>query len=262
MRGVQRPEIERRVAATLDLVRLPGLGDRKPGQLSGGQQQRVALARALINEPAVLLLDEPLGALDLKLREEMQLELKALQRRLGITFIYVTHDQEEALTMSDRVAVMNAGRILQVGPPTQVYERPGSRFVADFIGEANLVDGLVAGVGDGVAEVTVAAGTLTVAGLAPDPVRVGDAVTVAVRPEKLRLSAERPDGVANRFEARVEQVTYHGADTRLVVRLAPELALVVRDANEVSRLDPGGAQRLGEPVWVSWPVENALVLGD
>ena len=141
VRGVDKTERHRRAAQMLELVRLPGVGERRPGALSGGQRQRVALARALINEPRVLLLDEPLGALDLKLREQMQAELKALQRRLGITFLFVTHDQHEALSMSDRVGVMNKGRLEQVGTPREVYESPATRFVAEFVGAANLLDG-------------------------------------------------------------------------------------------------------------------------
>ncbi len=143
MEHVPKEDINRRVGEALDMVQLSGLGKRMPRQLSGGQQQRVALARALVKRPAVLLLDEPLGALDLKLRKEMQLELKALQEQVGITFIYVTHDQEEALTMSDRIAVMSKGKALQIGTPVEIYERPNCRFVADFIGETNFLSGRV-----------------------------------------------------------------------------------------------------------------------
>jgi len=143
MEKVSKAEIQRRVEAALEMVQLAGMGARKPRQLSGGQQQRIALARALVKRPAVLLLDEPLGALDLKLRKEMQLELKALQEQVGITFIYVTHDQEEALTMSDRIAVMDKGNVLQIGTPVEIYERPNCRFVADFIGETNFLLGKV-----------------------------------------------------------------------------------------------------------------------
>jgi spermidine/putrescine transport system ATP-binding protein len=155
MKRLPREEIRRRVAEALRLVRLTGLENRYPRQLSGGQQQRVALARALVNRPAVLLLDEPLGALDLKLRKEMQLELKNLQHQVGITFIYVTHDQEEAMTMSDRIAVMNQGRVLQVGTPVEIYERPATRFVADFIGETNFLEGRLVAFEEGYARVEV-----------------------------------------------------------------------------------------------------------
>jgi spermidine/putrescine transport system ATP-binding protein len=262
MKRVPRPEIERRVAEALELVRLPGMGPRRPGQLSGGQQQRVALARALINEPEVLLLDEPLGALDLKLRKEMQLELKHLQQRVGITFVYVTHDQEEALTMSDRIAVMDQGRVLQVGPPTLIYERPNCRFVADFIGEANFLDGRVVDTADGLATVALAGDAMTVRGLAQGDMVPGQAVTVAVRPEKLRLSPERPGETGNAFPAVVEEVTYIGSDTRVVIRLGGGLALSAWDTNDFSTLDPNYYYTPGESVWVSWPAENALVLAE
>ncbi len=262
MKGLPRPEIERRVAAALGLVRLDEMGPRRPGQLSGGQQQRVALARALINEPAVLLLDEPLGALDLKLRREMQIELKQLQQRLGITFVYVTHDQEEALAMSDRIGVMDRGRLLQVGPPTEIYERPNCRFVADFIGEANFLEGRVEGREEGHVRVRAAAADLTVLGLPGAGVGPGQAVTVAIRPEKLRLTQARPEQAANAVEGRVLEVVYIGSDTRVTVAVGPELRLVAWDSNEISTLDPDFYYRVGEGVWVSWPPENALVLGD
>ena len=157
MKKVPKDEIKTRVDEMLELVQLPGMGSRKPNQLSGGQQQRVALARALINHPQVLLLDEPLGALDLKLRKAMQLELKDIQERVGITFIYVTHDQEEALTMSDRIAVMNLGKVLQIGSAQEIYEQPQSRFVADFIGETNYLSGKVLRLQDIFAEIALVA---------------------------------------------------------------------------------------------------------
>ena len=195
-RKVAKAEEQRRVAEALALVRLAGYGRRRTWEMSGGQQQRVALARALVNRPTVLLLDEPLGALDLKLRKEMQLELKALQREVGITFVYVTHDQEEALTMSDVIVVMRDGRIQQQGEPTELYERPVNRFVAAFIGTSNFLPASVASIDDGDAGVSASTPTSgsTFAAASPTPtatVAVGDAVTVAIRPERLQVSAER-----------------------------------------------------------------------
>jgi spermidine/putrescine transport system ATP-binding protein len=188
MQRVASSEIADRVSEAIDLVRLTGMGDRRPAQLSGGQQQRVALARALVNRPKVLLLDEPLGALDLKLRQAMQLELKDLQDRVGITFVYVTHDQEEALTMSDRIGVMSEGRLLQVGSPEHIYEQPANRFVAEFIGETNFVEGEVVGPG----EVRLPDGTVVAAHTRSG---AGTAVTLTLRPEKIQL---HPDGTPGR----------------------------------------------------------------
>src|SRR5688500_5497141 len=176
--GVPKPERQRRVAEALAMVRLPHVENRKPAELSGGQQQRVALARALVNRPAVLLLDEPLGALDLKLRKAMQLELKQLNREVGATFVYVTHDQEEALTMSDRIAVMNEGRILQLGTPGEIYERPRNRFVADFIGQTNFLTGNVTGVESGILTVDIA-GIGLARGTAPAGSNPSGSVTLA-----------------------------------------------------------------------------------
>jgi putative spermidine/putrescine transport system ATP-binding protein len=222
IRKVARAEKERRVGEALAMVRLTGYERRKPAQLSGGQRQRVALARALVNRPKVLLLDEPLGALDLKLREEMQLELKAIQQEVGITFIYVTHDQEEALTMSDRLAVFNKGRIEQVGSPAEVYERPGTRFVAGFVGTSNLLTGPVA-----------------------DAV-VGQSGTFTVRPEKIRL-ADPPDPVGpdeTSALGTIRNVVYLGSDTRYVVALDAGGELVVTQQNlmtsSMDALEAGG----------------------
>jgi len=209
IRKVPKAERERRVSDALAMVRLSGYERRKPGQLSGGQRQRVALARALVNRPRVLLLDEPLGALDLKLREEMQIELKAIQQEVGITFIYVTHDQEEALTMSDRLAVFSAGRIEQVGSPADVYERPATPFVAGFVGTSNLLNGAVA------------------------EAIVGRAGTFTVRPEKIRLAD--PEGPVGDDESsalgRIRTVVYLGPDTRYVVTLDAGSELVVTEQN-------------------------------
>jgi spermidine/putrescine transport system ATP-binding protein len=206
MKKVERAEIQRRVARVLDQVQLTKRADARPSQLSGGMQQRVALARALVNEPEVLLLDEPLGALDLKLRQAMQVELKDLQERVGITFIYVTHDQEEALTMSDRIGVMNEGSLLQVGRSEEIYERPTSRFVADFIGDINLIDATMTGAGLARLGTGVEIG---VPGVGTPP---GAAVTLALRPERLELfdlDEEVPSG-HNRLKVRVTRRLYYG----------------------------------------------------
>ncbi len=259
MKHVNKGEIATRVQQALDMVQLGSYASRRPKQLSGGQQQRVALARALINQPEVLLLDEPLGALDLKLRKEMQLELKGIQQRLGITFIFVTHDQEEALTMSDRIAVMDAGKVLQVGGPTEIYERPTFRFVADFIGECNFLPGNVVAVADGGATIQTSGG-LAVTGIAPQPVAVGDAVVLAIRPEKVRLiEGDRPAG-ANVFPVKVERVAYIGSDTRIIVRLPDGAPFDVWEANTVSTLDPNQYYTPGDEVFLAWTPQNALVL--
>ena len=258
IRKVPRAERLRQVEEMLELVRLPGLARRRPAQLSGGQRQRVALARALINRPEVLLLDEPLGALDLKLRKDMQLELKQLQRQVGITFIYVTHDQEEALTMSDRIAVMDRGRVLQVGTPLEVYEQPNSRFVADFIGETNFVDGRVLSINGQHADFE-AGGLKMVASVEPG-VTPGAPATLAVRPERVQLTAEPPGDTPNVYAVEVYEMVYVGTDTRFRVRLSPTVSLSVRRQNT----EPVGMPVLYGPVgmraWVSWHPDSARVL--
>jgi spermidine/putrescine transport system ATP-binding protein len=266
-RKTARPEEERRVAEALDLVRLGGFAKRRTWELSGGQQQRVALARALVNRPTVLLLDEPLGALDLKLRKEMQLELKALQQEVGITFVYVTHDQEEALTMSDVIVVMLDGRIQQLGQPTELYERPVNRFVANFIGVSNPLAGRVRTFDSGgrIAEVDTdnglsLRGTVTDAAAAP---QVGDAVTVVVRPERLRVEAAGTVAPAERgwtsVDGRISQGTYLGDQTEY--RIATDRAgeLIARRQNATGS-SQGGALGPGDPVVVRWHEEANLVL--
>ena len=235
IRRVRGPEVRRRVGEALELVRLGGYERRLPRQLSGGEQQRVALARALVFRPRVLLMDEPLGALDKKLRAHMQLELKHIQRHLHVTVIYVTHDQEEALTMSDRVAVMQRGRIEQVGTPAELYEAPASRFVADFLGESNFVDGVVLGATAGGQWLVRAAGGLEFRGVGAAPLRAGQAVTAAVRPEKLVPLGESAvagpgDGV-NTCKGIVEEAIYVGDATRYRVALGADGALTVKVPN-------------------------------
>jgi len=257
IKKVSKAERIKRVAEMLELVRLPGMEKRRPSQLSGGQRQRVALARALINRPRVLLLDEPLGALDLKLRKEMQIELKQLQREVGITFVYVTHDQEEALTMSDRIAVMEHGHVLQVGTPLDIYETPNSRFVADFIGETNFISGTLASI-DGVRGEFRADGLKIVALVEPG-IQPGTPATLAVRPERIALTEAPPGDTPNAFLADVVERIYVGTDTRFGVRLAPTVSLRVRRQNLGSASLPALSDS-GAKVWVSWTPDSARIL--
>jgi putative spermidine/putrescine transport system ATP-binding protein len=231
VKGVGKAERRARAGEALEVVRLGGFGGRRPGELSGGQRQRVALARALVNRPRVLLLDEPLGALDLKLREQMQVELKGIQRDVGITFLFVTHDQDEALTMSDRIAVFNHGRIEQVGTADEVYERPASAFVAGFVGTSNLVQG--------------------------EPARalLGDPAAVSVRPEKVRVGTAGTVAGDVRADGVVTEVVYAGASTRVMVRLdaGADLTALVQNTGA-----PGGRRALarGERVEVGFSREH------
>ncbi len=239
IRKVPKPELTRRVGEALEMVRLSGYEGRKPSQLSGGQRQRVALARALINRPRLLLLDEPLGALDLKLREEMQIELKAIQQEVGITFIYVTHDQEEALTMSDRLAVFNQGRLEQIGAPADVYERPATRFVAGFVGISNLLTG--------------------------DTARaiVGEAGTFTVRPEKIHLADPGAPVADDEMAAagHIREVVYVGPDTRYIVSLDAGSELVVTQQNlATSSMDALAAR--GRAVRLVWKRQHVLPIKD
>jgi putative spermidine/putrescine transport system ATP-binding protein len=239
IRKVPRPERERRVGEALAMVRLTGYEARRPTQLSGGQRQRVALARALVNRPRVLLLDEPLGALDLKLREEMQIELKAIQQEVGITFIYVTHDQVEALTMSDRLAVFSEGRIAQVGSPADVYERPATAFVAGFVGTSNLLTGRVA------------------------EAVVGRSGTYTVRPEKIRLADPETEVSPDESSAlgRIRTVVYLGPDTRYVVALDAGAELVVTEQNlATSSMEALAAE--GRRVQLIWKRQHNFAIGE
>ena len=251
-------ETRRRVDEALDMVQLSQLGARKPRELSGGQQQRVALARAIVNRPTVLLLDEPLGALDLKLRKEMQTELKALQRQVEITFVYVTHDQEEALTMSDRIAVMQAGRVVQEGSPREIYEHPGTRFVADFIGLSNFFTGeVIAQESD---RVLVRAGDgFQVWCATADRLPLGSRVTLAVRPEKIAMSAAPPAAAKNVFRGLVTVGTFLGDQTEYRVRLGDRQDVVVRRQN-VGLNGSNNSAAPGSQVYLSWDPGVSLVL--
>ncbi|MCX8103749.1 MAG: ABC transporter ATP-binding protein [Candidatus Bipolaricaulota bacterium] len=246
MQKLPRAQIRERVGKALELVRLSGLGARLPHQLSGGQQQRVALARALVTEPSVLLLDEPLGALDFKLRQEMQLELKRLQRDLKITFLYVTHDQEEALKMSDRLAVMHQGRVLQIGPPQEIYERPATRFVADFIGESNFLEGRVVHTAGRRAVVQI--GPLQTNVFSDTPLQLHQRVTLALRPERIQLCL--PDAGNGTWTGLVEELIYIGKETRYRVRLSPEITVTVSS--------PGASNGItvGERVGLTWDPQS------
>ena len=250
-RKVESGEIKERVREALQLVQLTGREDSKPRELSGGQKQRVALARALVNRPAVLLLDEPLGALDLKLRKQMQVELKGIQREVGITFLYVTHDQEEALAMSDRIAVMDAGEVQQCGTPEEVYEKPRGPFVAGFIGISNLLPGTVENGG-----VRLASGTQCAAAV-PAEVASGTAVQLSVRPEKIWLD-ELEDGMVSVDGTIVERV-YVGTTTQVIVELSPGVRLVALEQN-TARARSDDRWEIGDRVKLGWHPEHALVL--
>jgi len=249
MRRLPREEIVRLVDDALDLVRLPGLGHRLPKELSGGQQQRVALARALVYRPALLLMDEPLGALDRKLREQLQLEIKRVHRERDISVLYVTHDQEEALTMSDRIAVFDHGRIEQIGTPEELYDQPQTRFVASFIGDTNLLSGRAFSTANGVCEVETPAGR--VRARARQPIASAAAVTVAVRPERISLASE-----GEGLSGVVVDVIFVGTARKYVVRLG--------DGSECFVLRQVGQPPIGAPgatVRLSWQAEHASVFG-
>jgi len=297
MQKVTAPEIKRRVAEALELVRLPKMADRKPRQLSGGQQQRVALARALVNRPQVLLLDEPLGALDLKLRRAMQIELKHIQSEVGITFIYVTHDQEEAMTMSDRIGIMSEGVLQQVGSPHEVYEKPVNRFVADFIGETNFLPATVTRMetDEDYPMVALQGGVRVLSANEGHDLYLDQRVTLTIRPERINLypqgkvdvlkaesgleaeelerilGAKMPGPVDRKefllaepenvvLNGLLEEAFYIGTDTRFRVTLEGGASLVVRQQNYGSRYDM--PFHVGSRVYVQWAAENAQILID
>jgi spermidine/putrescine transport system ATP-binding protein len=256
IRQLERNELERRVGDMLDVVRLGDFAARKPSQLSGGQRQRVALARALVNDPSALLLDEPLSALDAELRRQMQLELKRIQRDVGITFVFVTHDQEEALTMSDRMAVMSKGRLEQVGTPEEIYDEPASAFVARFIGSANLIPVTVEKTEDGRATLSLPGG---VAGEAPMGARTfaaGQSALLMIRPERLELSASAPGPGRLGVPVTCTDLVFQGAVLRCALRDPAGGELV--DYLEASRQQPG--VRPGASLWASWETDDARLL--
>lgn len=255
MENLPRLEINRRVTDTLAQVKLIDMQKRYPRQLSGGQQQRVALARALVKQPAVLLFDEPLGALDLKLRKEMQLELKQMQQRLGITFIYVTHDQEEALTMSDRIAIMNQGEVLQVGTPVEIYEQPKTRFVAEFIGESNFLTGRIIAHQE---EQSILLIDEYLRLLIPSfNLPIDTVITLVVRPEKIEILPLNFT-VESYFYGIIEHLVYIGTDTRYIVGLTDKIKIVIRRQN-ISYFYRS-QYSVGEKVKVNIPLENISIL--
>ncbi len=253
--GVSAAETAARVEEALELVKLGGYGERKPDQLSGGQRQRVALARALVKRPKVLLLDEPLSALDAKLREAMQLELVRLQHAVGITFVIVTHDQQEALSMANRIAVMETGEVRQVAPPAELYEFPNCRFVADFIGRMNLFDARVLGLDGGRLELEVEGlGRLALEAEGP----AGGEVGIAVRPEKLRLSREAPGDDLVSLQGRVSEVAYYGDTSFVYLEDEKGRRIFANLQNDSRKTSP--TVEIGETLWCAWKPSDSLVL--
>jgi len=255
-RGIDRATRAQLVDASLELVRLPGYQKRYPRQLSGGEQQRVALARAIVFRPRLLLMDEPLGALDKQLRESLQLEMRRLHADLGITFVYVTHDQQEALTMSDRIAVMNQGLIAQVGSPSDLYDRPCDRFVASFIGESNFLPGIVRGIEDGIVVTDCSGATLRA--LTSVPPREGTEVTLATRPERMRFADTLPPGTAqhNRLRVTVIEMIFAGECCRYLCRGERGLPIVLKESSGAStrRRTPG------EAIEIAWSIADTVVV--
>jgi spermidine/putrescine transport system ATP-binding protein len=257
-RQVPKDEITTQVGEILEIVDLSGRENRRPRELSGGQQQRVALARALVNHPRALLLDEPLGALDLKLRQAMQVELKRIQREVGITFVYVTHDQGEALTMSDRIAVMNDGLIEQLASPREIYEHPASRFVAGFIGTSNLLTGTVSSVSGGQAVITVSDDERIVVPVRDRRVAGGEHLELTVRPEKIELNGDRPGAGDCALRGTVTEVVYLGTSTNFAVTTTTGADVLVFQQNSASA---GEIASRGDSIWLSWQSQHSYLIG-
>ncbi len=249
VKKVPKNEIKERVTEMLKLVQLEGFEKRRINQMSGGQKQRVAIARALINRPKVLLLDEPLGALDLKLRKQMQIELKRLQRQLKITFVYVTHDQEEALTMSDRIAVMNQGVVEQIDTPYNIYENPKTKFVASFIGESNIFDTVVTALEEKRVKLGTEAGHISAL---PGDFQVGDAVSVSVRPENMQFSYERKPGFT--IKGVVKEQIYVGNLIKMIVQRSNG------EEVKINRFDSSQLAKVGDVVYLNWPLEKGVAM--
>ena len=263
---------------SLDLIQLPNYGERKPNELSGGERQRVALARALVNEPSILLLDEPLSALDQKLRKQMQVELKALQRQVGITFVYVTHDQGEALALSDRIAVMNEGKILQVGSPSEIYDTPQNSFVADFIGTSNFIEGTIARLGNGTAAVvTDSEPSFTFVCLCDEDISIDTPVTLAVRPERIDIATEQNVNLSNTLRGVIQDESYLGMNVQYTVQTDYPTPIIVNqqwrikegiqksdepinDENDGTAGKDASKFTRGDTVYVQWAAENTIIL--
>jgi spermidine/putrescine transport system ATP-binding protein len=257
-KSVAKPEITRRVGEMLEIVDMAGRSERRPRELSGGQQQRVALARALVNNPRALLLDEPLGALDLKLRQAMQVELKRIQREVGITFVYVTHDQGEALTMSDRIAVMNDGNIEHLGTPREIYEHPRTRFVAGFIGTSNLLTGTVSRLDGDLAIIQVNPDERILVPVQDRAVSEGSRLELTVRPEKIDLTTARPSGEGCALRGTVTEVVYLGTSTSFSVTTSAGADVVVFQQNSASAANVAAR---GDSVWLSWNPQHSYPIG-